>query len=76
MKRYRLTVNGKTHEVEVLDNPTLAEVRVDVDGEIFTVAGEPLQAESAAVIAAPGRNGLGLAPPGRAVAQPQAKNDI
>ncbi|HMN59414.1 MAG TPA: hypothetical protein PJ988_03580 [Anaerolinea sp.] len=53
MKRYRLTVNGKTHEVEVLDNPTLAEVRVDVDGEIFTVAVETLQEESAAVMAAP-----------------------
>jgi len=53
MKRYHLTVDGKTYSVEVLDDPSLAEVRVDVDGEVFTVAVETVQEEGSTVAVAP-----------------------
>lgn len=40
MKRYNITLEGKKFSVGVLDDPTLDVVRVDVDGEIFTVGVE------------------------------------
>jgi len=53
MKRFHLTVDGKTYAVEVLDDPAQAEVRVDVDGEVFTVAVEARHEEGAPAAAAP-----------------------
>ena len=40
MKRYRITLEGQTFDVEVLDDPRQEQVRVRVDGEVFTVGVE------------------------------------
>ena len=40
MKRYNLSLEGKTFSVGILDDPSLDVVRVEVDGEIFTVGVE------------------------------------
>ena len=55
MKRYRITLEEHTFEVKVLDDPRREQVRVEVDGETFTVGVEaaPLVAEVAAGEAAP-----------------------
>jgi biotin carboxyl carrier protein len=37
MKRYRITLDDRTFDVKVLDDPRRAQVRVEVDGEILTV---------------------------------------
>jgi biotin carboxyl carrier protein len=42
MKRYRITLEGQTFDVRVLDDPRQAEVRVEVDGDAFTVGVEPV----------------------------------
>ena len=55
MKRYRITLEGHTFDVEVLDDPRQEQVRVWVDGEVFTV-GVEVTAE--------------VAPPAGAVAAP------
>ncbi len=44
MKRYRIRFEGQTFDVAVLDNPRLQRVRVEVNGEIFTVEVENLLA--------------------------------
>jgi len=50
MKRYRITLEEHTFDVTVLDDPRQAQVRVEVDGEIFTVGVEdlPVLAEATA----------------------------
>ena len=40
MKRYRITLEGQTFDVEVLDDPRQEQVRVKVNGEVFTVGVE------------------------------------
>lgn len=40
MKRYRITLEGHTYDVEVLDDPRQRQVRVRVDGEVLTVEAE------------------------------------
>lgn len=51
MTRYRLTLEGHTFDVEVLDDPRQERVRVQVDGEVLTVGVEAV-AEVAPVVAA------------------------
>ncbi|HHS96892.1 MAG TPA: acetyl-CoA carboxylase biotin carboxyl carrier protein subunit [Chloroflexi bacterium] len=53
MKAYRITLDGRTFQVKVLDDPRQDEVRVEVDGEVFTVGVEPV-VESVAPVAAEG----------------------
>ena len=50
MKRYRITLDGYTFRVKVLDDPRGEQVRVQVDGETFVVGVEavPAVAEVAA----------------------------
>jgi len=61
MKRYRITLEGQTFDVKVLDDPRRDRVRVEVDGETFTVGvdGVPVVTEVAAGAreAAPERRG-------------------
>ena len=40
MKQYRITLEGQTFDVKVLDDPRREQVRVEVDGETFTVGVE------------------------------------
>ncbi len=40
MRRYRITLGGRTFDVKVLDDPRREQVRVQVDGEVFTVGVE------------------------------------
>ncbi len=65
MKRYRITVENRTFDVEVLDDPRLEQVRVSVDGEVFTVGVETV-AEAAPAASVPARpptlGGTGEAP--------------
>ena len=44
MKQYRITLEGCTFDVKVLDDPRREQVRVEVDGEIFTVGVEAVPA--------------------------------
>jgi biotin carboxyl carrier protein len=50
MKRYRISLEGQTFDVKVLDDPRRDQVRVEVDGETFTVGvdGVPVVTEVAA----------------------------
>ena len=48
MKRYRITLENQTFDVQVLDDPRREQVRVEVDGETFVV-----DVEVAPVIAEP-----------------------
>lgn len=47
MRRYRITLEGQVFDVEVKDDPRRDEVRVEVNGETFTVKVEtvPMAAE-------------------------------
>jgi biotin carboxyl carrier protein len=42
MKRYQITVDGRTFDVSVLDDPRAKIVRVEVDGDTLTVRAEAL----------------------------------
>ena len=44
MKHYRITLEGRTFDVEVLDDPRQRRVRVRVDGQVFTVEAEAVEA--------------------------------
>ena len=44
MRRYRITLGGRTFDVKVLDDPRQEQVRVEVDGEIFAVGVEAVPA--------------------------------
>ena len=46
MKHYRITLEGRTFDVEVLDDPRQRQVRVRVDGQVFTVEAEAAEATS------------------------------
>ena len=50
MKRYKITLDERTFDVQVLDDPRRNQVRVEVDGESFIVGVEsvPLAAEAIA----------------------------
>ena len=50
MKRYRITLENRTFDVKVLDDPHREQVRVEVDGETFVVGVEtvPVAAGAAA----------------------------
>lgn len=47
--RYRITIEGQTFEVVILDDPRQPQVHVEVDGQPFTVSveSEPLAGEAA-----------------------------
>ena len=55
MKQYKITIEDHTFDVKVLDDPRQERVRVQVDGEIFTVGVEavPVMAEPMAREAIP-----------------------
>lgn len=53
MKHFRLTVDGKPYEVEILNDPRADEVTLTVDGKEFTVAAENLDVEADVVASAP-----------------------
>ena len=55
MKRYRITLENHAFDVKVLDDPRCDQVRVEVDGEVFTVVVEavPVAAEVTVAAAAP-----------------------
>ena len=60
MKRYRITMNGRTFDVQLLSDPLQDQVEVDVNGETFTVEvnalppeTEEAEAGSARAVAAP-----------------------
>ena len=53
MKRYRITLDGHTFRVKVLDDPRGEQVRVEVDGETFVVGVEAVPAGEAAAAVAP-----------------------
>ena len=57
MKRYRITLEGQTFDVEVLDDPRQEQVQVKVNGEVFTVGVE------ATVEAAPAVSATAAPPP-------------
>ena len=43
MKHYRITLEGRTFDVEVLDDLRQRQVRVRVDGQVFTVEAEVVE---------------------------------
>ncbi len=63
MKQYRITLEGQTFDVRVLDDPRREQVRVEVDGEILVVGVEaaPVMAEPVARETVP--DGAPLRPP-------------
>jgi biotin carboxyl carrier protein len=46
MKQYQITLKGRTFDVKVLDDPRQEKVRVEVDGETFTVGVESVSEET------------------------------
>ncbi len=52
MKEYRITLGDHTFDVKVLDDPRQKEVRVEVDGEPFTVNVEAVASATATEAAA------------------------
>jgi biotin carboxyl carrier protein len=46
MKRYQITVNGRTFDVRLLSDPLQDQVEVEVDGKAFTVEARALPAEA------------------------------
>ena len=53
MTQYHITLNGHTFDVKVLDDPRREEVRVEVDGELFTVGVEVVSPATGLAMAAP-----------------------
>lgn len=55
MKRYRITFENQTFDIQVLDDPRQEQVRVEVDGETFVVGVEsvPVMTEQIAREAVP-----------------------
>jgi biotin carboxyl carrier protein len=56
MKRYRITIENQTFDVELLDDPRQEEVRVRVDQETFTVLVEPGDEGELPAVSAPTRD--------------------
>ncbi len=46
MKHYRITLEGRTFDVEVLDDPRQRRLRVRVDGQVFTLEAEAVETSS------------------------------
>lgn len=53
MKHFRLSVDGKPYEIEIVSDPRADEVQLMIDGQEITVNVENLDVETAAVAAAP-----------------------
>jgi biotin carboxyl carrier protein len=51
MKRYRITLEDHTFDVKVLDDPRREQVRVEVNGETFTVGVEAVPTAAAETVA-------------------------
>ncbi len=66
MKQYRITLGDHTFEVKVLDDPRREQVRVEVDGETFTVAIEAVPSVAEAPV---GGTAPTVAPPPTAAAR-------
>jgi biotin carboxyl carrier protein len=60
MKRYRITVNGRTFDVRLLGDPQQELVQVEVDGEELTVEVEALVSAEAPVTKAPAPEAAGV----------------
>lgn len=83
MKRYQISVDGRTFDVRLLSDPMQEQVEVEVDGRSLTVQvkpvpvakeatdseGAPVPAPAAPVVAAPGRAAVG-SPGGNRVTAP------
>ena len=63
MKQYRITLGDHTFEVKVLDDPRREQVRVEVDGETFTVGVEAVPAVAEVTV---GGTAPTIAPPSTA----------
>jgi biotin carboxyl carrier protein len=46
MKHYRITLEGRAFDVEVLDDPCQRRLRVRVDGQVFTLEAEAVETSS------------------------------
>jgi oxaloacetate decarboxylase alpha subunit len=55
MKRYQITVNGRTFDVRLLSDPRQEQVQVEVDGENLTVEVTPVGADEQPRAEAPPR---------------------
>jgi biotin carboxyl carrier protein len=53
MKHFRLTVDGKPYEIEILNDPRADEVNLTVNGQEFTVTAENLDVETIKAAAVP-----------------------
>ncbi len=49
MKRYKITLDDRTFDVQVLDDPRKEQVRVEVDGESFVVGVESVPVAEAVI---------------------------
>jgi biotin carboxyl carrier protein len=56
MKRYQITLSGRTFDVRLLSDPLQEQVQVEVDGEVFTVEVQALASgeETVATVPVPG----------------------
>ena len=55
MKHFRLSVDGKPYEIEILNDPRADEVLLKIDGIEMTVKAENLDADAPAAAAAASR---------------------
>jgi biotin carboxyl carrier protein len=63
MKRYQITVNGRTFDVRLLSDPLQDQVEVEVNGEAFTVEARALapEAETPEALRRPATSGTAAA---------------
>ena len=73
MKQYRITLEDRTFDVKVLDDPRREKVRVEVDGEILIVGVESVSPRVEAAISAPAPT---VAPPSTAPSSPSSRNTL
>jgi biotin carboxyl carrier protein len=71
MKQYRITLGDHTFEVKVLDDPRREQVRVEVEGETFTVTVEAVPA--AAEVTLGGISPTVAPPPAAAARLPKSR---
>lgn len=72
MKRYEITVDGRTFDVRLLSDPQQKMVQVEVDGQTLLVEVESVAAEEAPAPATPG---VSLTPQASTDASPTYKSD-
>ena len=73
MRRYRITVQGRCYEVEILGDPCQPAVQVRVDGELIELQVDDLETALMPAASSPAEEGVLPAPPSaRPVAQPAA----